>query len=124
MVLYKYKKRSVTLGVFFCMFFALFLCVSSAQADGEEPFIGVIQEITVNTIMVEVTKKNYSTYKTGEKVVLHLKENTRIVLKDDKLLKPVSRNWLSVGSLVRVKPNTLLQRVEADTVVIIRRTEQ
>jgi len=122
MLLRRFQKRSmIFIDMFVCIFFVLCLWIPAAQADGEEPFIGVIQEITTDTILVEVTQQAYSTYEIGEQVVLYVSENTRIVVDDPVRLKPVSKDLFSTGTLVEVKPNTLSDKVEADTVLIIKR---
>ena len=121
MLFHRLQKKSTALNILICIAFTLCLWVPSAQADGEKTFIGIIQEITDDTILVEITQQTDSTYKIGEQVVLQIAESTRIVVDDDIRLQPVSKDLLSPGILVEVKPNTLSDKVEADTVLIIKR---
>lgn len=121
MLLPRLHKKSTALNVLIYIIFSLCLWIPSAQADGEKIFIGIIQEITVDTILVEIIQQTDSTYKIGEQVVLRIAESTRIVVDDDLRLQPVSKDLLSTGTLVEVKPNTFSDKVEADTVLIIKR---
>lgn len=93
--------------------------VNVAHANGEEPVIGVIETIAPGSDGITVTvTEGPSVLTIGAGVAVHITKDTRIM---DKVRNTVPFGKLSVGSEVRIKPNSVsVAEVEAGMVQIIR----
>ena len=112
------KKSLVVVGVF-QVFFLLVSGMALVQADGEEPFVGKIEKIAADRILVEVMRNNAAGRTAGEKITVLIPEETRIIDKSRNLI-PFKR--LSVDLVVQIKPNTRPNKdVEADIIQIVGR---
>jgi hypothetical protein len=110
-------KKAVALVLLFQVFFPLFFGTAVVQADGEEPFVGVIDRILSDRITVAVTQARYSERTVGEKITVLIREDPRII---DKSRNLIGFERLSVGSVVRIKPITRPNKdVEADIIQIV-----
>jgi hypothetical protein len=107
--------KSVALVILVPLFFLLISGSTLVQADGEEPFVGVIEEILSDRITVKVTQARYSERTVGEQVSLLITTDTTI---RDASRKVIPLERLSVAYSVWIKPNTLPNKdVEASIVI-------
>ena len=90
------------------------------HADVEEPFIiGVIEDLSKDSITVRVTKVLYSPRALGDQVKLRITKDTTIREIKGRSSKVIPFERLSVGSLVWIMPHTLAnQEVEASVVIL------
>lgn len=110
------QNRAAVLVVLCQVFFVLVVGISVVQADGEEPFAGVIEKIASDTITIRVTDKEFSERKIGDKVTLVITEDTMIT---DKSRNTISFDKLSAGLSVEIKPRTLPDKhVEATMIKV------
>jgi len=122
MTLVRQQERLLTIVALCLAFFLLITWTRVAQADGEEPFVGVIKKIDENMITVEVTKQCDSLREMGDEVMLLI---TRGTITRDNSMKIISSKRLRVGLTVRVQPNTLSNRdVEASILIVENRRER
>lgn len=96
-------KKPLALVVAFQLFFLFVLGIGYVQADGEEPFVGKIKKIAADSIIVEVLRDNPAGRTVGEKIMVLIRENPRIIDKSRNII-PFKR--LSVGCVVRIRPIT------------------
>ncbi|MBW2265471.1 MAG: hypothetical protein JRF28_04770 [Deltaproteobacteria bacterium] len=122
MTLVTLHKRLLTIVALCPVLLFLIVWTSVSQADGEEPFVGVIKKIDENMITVEVTKQCDSLREMGDEVMLLI---TRGTITRDNSMKIISSKRLRVGLTVRVQPNTLSNRdVEASILIVENRRER
>jgi hypothetical protein len=101
------------------VFFLLASGTALVQADGEEPFVGVIKKMAADRILVEVIRNNPAGRTVGEKIMVLIRENPRII---DKSRNLIGFKRLSVGSVVRIKPITRPNNdVEAGIIYLVGR---
>lgn len=119
MVFLRQQKKSVAIMALFQVFFVLVLGTTLVQADGEEPFVGVIKKIARDRIIAKVTERCDSVRSVGEEIMLLITKDTTIRNSSMKVI-PLKR--LSVGSSVWIKPNTLSNNdVEASILIVEKR---
>lgn len=119
MLFLRQQRRSVAITALFYVCFVLVSGTALVQADGEEPFVGVIEKISGDTITIRVTEENQSALSVGDEVTLFITKDTTI---RDESLDIVPFKRLFVGSSVRVKPNTLPNKdVEASILIVEKR---
>ena len=112
------QNKSVALFILVYLFFLLVSGPAVVHADGEEPFVGVIEEILSGRITIKVTQAGYSERTVGEQVTLLITTDTTIRDASRQII-PFER--LSVASSVWIKPNTLPNKdVEASIVIVER----
>jgi len=98
---------------------SLLLGPAALHADGEEPFVGVIEDLSKNSITVRVTKALYSPRAIGDQVRLLLRKDMAIREIKGRSSKVIPIERLSLGSSIWIKPNTLAnQEVEASVVIL------
>ena len=89
------------------------------QADTEEPFIGVIEDLSKYSITLRVTEVLYSRRGLGDQVRLLITQDTTIREIKGRSSKVIPFERLSVGSLVWIMPHTLAnEEVEASVVIL------
>jgi hypothetical protein len=90
------------------------------HADVEEPFIiGVIEDLSKDSITVRVTQAPSSPRAPGDQVKLLMTKDTTIREIKGRSSKVIPFERLSVGSLVWIMPHTLAnQEVEASVVIL------
>lgn len=109
------QNKTVALVILVHLFLLLISGSALVHADGEEPFVGVIEEILSDRITVKVTQARYSERIVGEQVSLLVTTDTTI---RDASRKVISFERLPVASSVWIKPNTLPNKdVEASIVI-------
>ena len=64
------QNKSVALFILVHLFFLLVSGTAIVHADGEEPFVGVIDQILSDRITITVTQAGYSERTVGEQVTL------------------------------------------------------
>jgi hypothetical protein len=107
--------KSVALVIWVFLFLLLISGSALVHADGEEPFVGVIEGILSDRITVKVTEARYSERIVGEQALLLITTGTTI---RDASRKVIPFERLSVASSVWIKPNTLPNKdVEASIVI-------
>jgi len=115
MIVIRQQNKSVALIILVHLFLLLVSGPAVVQADGEEPFVGVIEEILSDRITVKVTEARYSARTVGEQVSLLITTDTTM---RDASRKVIPFERLSVASSVWIKPNTLPNKdVEASIVI-------
>jgi hypothetical protein len=97
----------------------LFWGVNVAHPNGEEPVVGVIETIAPGSDGITITvTEGPSVLTIGVGVAVHITKDTKIM---DKARDTISFGKLSVGSEVRIKPNSVsVTEVEAGMVQIIK----
>jgi hypothetical protein len=109
------QNKTVALVILVHLFLLLISGSALVHADGEEPFVGVIEEILSDRITVKVTQARYSERIVGEQVLLLITTDTTM---RDASRKVIPFERLSVASSVWIKPNTLPNKdVEASIVI-------
>lgn len=120
MVFLRQQRRSVAITALFYVFFVLVSGTALVQADGEEPFVGVIKKIARDRIIAKVTERCDSGLSVGEEIVLFITNDTTIL--SNKSMKVIPLKRLSVGSSVWIKPDTLPNNnVEASILIVEKR---
>ena len=118
MIVIRQQNKSVALIILVHLFLLLISGPAVVHADGEEPFVGVIEQILSDGITVKVTQTRYSERTIGEQVSLLITTDTTI---RDASRKVIPFERLSVASSVWIKPNTLPNKdVEASIVIVER----
>ena len=100
------------------MLVVLLLGTVLVQADGEEPFVGKIKSIAVNSMVIELTENKGSLRTAGDEVTLLVGKDTTIRNEARRII-PFKR--LKVGSLVWIKPNTLSNKDVKACIVIVEK---
>ena len=107
----------------FCqVFFVLFATLAATpmvHADGEEAFVGVIQGIATGKMTINITDPGDSSRSLGKEIDVLITRNTIV---RDASLETISFRRLSVGTAVRIQPNTLSNNdIEASIVIVDKR---
>jgi hypothetical protein len=119
MISVRQQKTSITFVILLHLFLFLPPGAPVVQADGEEPFIGVIEDLSKHSITVRVTKVLYSPRALGDQVRLLMTKDTTIREIKGQSSKVIPFERLSVGSLVWISPHTLAnEEVEASVVIL------
>lgn len=119
MISVRQQKTSIAFVILLHVCILLLTGPAVVRADGEEPFIGVIEDLSKNSITVRVTKVLYSPRALGDQVRLLITQDTTIREIRGRSSKVIPFESLSVASLVEISPHTLAnQEVEASVVIL------
>jgi len=119
MISVRRQKASIAFVILLHLFLLLPSATPVVQADGEEPFIGVIEDLSKDSITVRVTKVLYSRLAPGDQIRLLISKDTTIREIRGQSSKVIPFERLSIASSVWIKPNTLAnQDVEASVVIV------
>jgi hypothetical protein len=119
MISVRQQKISIAFVILLHLFLLLFSGTPVVQADGEEPFVGVIEDLSKDSITVRVTKVLYSPRALGDQVRLLISKDMTIREIKGQSSKVIPFERLSLGSSIWIKPNTLAnQEVEASVVIL------
>ncbi|MGD8513782.1 MAG: hypothetical protein PVG85_07520 [Deltaproteobacteria bacterium] len=119
MISVRQQKTSIASIILLHLFLLLLSGPSVVHADGEEPFIGVIEDLSKDSITVRVTKVLYSPRALGDQARLLISKDMAIREIKGQSSKVIPFEKLSLGSSIWIKPNTLAnQDVEASVVIV------
>jgi hypothetical protein len=119
MISVRQQKTSIAFGILLHLFFLLVSGPAVVHADTEEPFVGVIEDLSKDSITVRVTKVLYSPRAVGDQVRLLITKDTTIREIKGRSSKVIPFERLSVASSVWISPNTLANKeIEASVVIL------
>lgn len=119
MISVRQQKTFIAFVILLHFFLLLLSGPGVVHADTEEPFVGVIEDLSKDSITVRVTKVLYSPRALGDQVKLLMTKDTTIREIKGRSSKVIPFERLSVASSVWIMPHTLAnEEVEASVVIL------